>query len=88
MGLCGHPQTAFQIINKEVTETTRGYVFLQGINAFQYSRTDHLLSKQDWEGFKAREWDIPEGEHDFGVDYAGRIIDDALELWPERRKVY
>ncbi len=88
LGLCGDPQTAFQTIKKEVTETTRGYVFLLGINAFQYSKTDHFLTREDWEGFKAREWDVPEGEHDFGVDYAGRIIDDALELWPERRKVY
>jgi arylsulfatase A-like enzyme len=88
LGLCGDKQMAFQSIMKEVTETTRGYVFLLGINAFQYSKTDHLLTKMDWEGFKAREWNIQEGEHDFGVDYAGRIINDALELWPERRRVY
>jgi hypothetical protein len=88
LGICGDAQTAFQSILREVTKTARGYLFLQGINAFQYSKTDHLLTEQDWERFKAREWDIPEGGNDFGVDYAGRIINDALELWPERRKVY
>ncbi len=35
------------------------------------------------------QWICPwTGTHDFGVDYAGRIIKDAIELWPGRRKVY
>ncbi len=88
LGLCGDADRAFSSLMKEVKKTKRGYVFLQGINAFQYSQTDQMLTKEDWEKFKAREWNIPEGKHDFGVDYAGRIIADALELWPERRKVY
>jgi N-sulfoglucosamine sulfohydrolase len=88
LGLCGDAEGAFNGIMKEVTETKRGYVFLQGINAFQYCKTDHLLSKEDWEKLKAKEWNIAQGKNDFGVDYAGRIILDALQLWPERRKVY
>ena len=64
-----------------------GYVFLLALNALQYSQADKLLTLEDWTKFDEKKF--PEGiEFDhFGADYAQRIITDALELWPERRKV-
>lgn len=88
LGVCGDPETAFKVIRKEALETTRGYVFLQAINAFQYSKTDVRMTKGDWEKLKGRKWDEGPDTDPYGPEYALRIIDDALELWPERRIVY
>ncbi|MEL7586447.1 MAG: sulfatase-like hydrolase/transferase [Prolixibacteraceae bacterium] len=86
LGACGDPVTAFDFIMKEVNETEQGYVFLQGLNAFQYSCTDSLLSMEDWKRFKEK--DFPRDDAGAGLGYHQRIIDDAMQLWPERRLVY
>lgn len=86
LGVCGNPDTAFKSIMKEATETTQNYVFLQALNAFQYSKTDNLLTLEDWNRFKAKKF--PENDAAARLGYPNRIIDDAIELWPERRKVY
>ncbi len=86
IGLYGDPATAFNAIMEEVNNTDNGYVFLQGLNAFQYSRTDDRLTLDDWKMFKEKKF--PEGDVGTSFGYPVRIIDDAIELWPERRKVY
>jgi len=80
---CGDPDTAFLILQKETRQATVGYVMLQAINALQYSKTDHKLSMEDWEYFRDKQF-----ENDYGVQFALRIIEDAIELYPERRMVY
>jgi N-sulfoglucosamine sulfohydrolase len=85
LGLCGDPRHAFESIMKEVNATSQGYVFLQGINAFQYSHTDDLLSMNDWIRFKNKKFSDGDVATDFGFNQ--RIIDDAIGLFPERRIV-
>ena len=87
LGLCGNPEMAFQTIVKEVNQTDRGYVFLQALNAFQYSHTDDRLTREDWLRYKEKQVPDKEGIDPYGAEYAQRIVDDALELWPERRMV-
>lgn len=88
LGKCGKKDLAFETLMKEVSSTQNGYAFLQGINAFQYSQTDERLSKEDWQQFKEQTFSLTDPIDPFGKEYAHRIIDDALELWPQRRKVY
>ena len=80
---CGEPARAFDALVKETRNADVGYVLLQAIHALQYSKTDDILTLQDWQYFR----DMP-FENDYGVQFAHRIIDDAIELYPERRKVY
>ncbi|MFW6290108.1 MAG: sulfatase-like hydrolase/transferase [Mariniphaga sp.] len=86
LAVCGEPDKAFEIIMKEANQTEHVYVLLQALNAFQYSLTDDRLTLADWERFKAK--NLLEKDPDVQLGYPNRIITDALELWPERRKVY
>jgi hypothetical protein len=70
---------------KEALATPHGYVLLQALNAFQYSHTDDRLSLEDWQTFKEREFVA--NDPGAGLGYPQRIIDDAIALFPERRKV-
>ena len=85
LALCGEPENAFESIMKEVNETDQGYVFLQGINAFQYSHTDDRLSMEDWTRFKTKKFSDEDVATNFG--FSQRIIDDAMTLFPNRRIV-
>lgn len=86
LGVCGDPNTAFNTIMKEANETSQNYVFLQALNAFQYSKTDDRLTLDDWKKFKEKKF--PDNDAAVRLGYPNRIIDDALGLWPQRRKVY
>ncbi len=86
LGICGNPDIAFKSIMKEANVTSQNYVFLQALNAFQYSKTDDRLTLEDWERFKDKKF--PKNDPAARLGYPNRIIDDAIELWPERRKVY
>lgn len=87
LGVCGNPDTAFERIIKEAHDTKSGYVFLYALNALQYSGTDNRLTKEDWTAFQQ----ICSGKQDepdaLGYEFAERIVQDALSLWPERRLV-
>lgn len=85
LGVCGDPDTAFDAIMKEVLATQNGYVLLQALNAFQYSHTDDRLTLQDWKTCKEKEFVKGDPASDLG--YPHRIIDDAMALFPDRRKV-
>jgi len=87
LALCGDPKAAFDVLMREARTTELGYVFLQTINAFQYSHTDDRLTRADWEYFKTRAKKGAPGDRT-GWNYSLRIIDDALAIWPERRRVY
>ena len=88
LGVCGDRDAAFSAILKEARdESASGYVFLLALNAFQYSHTDDRLTKEDWGTFKERKPTKRAWEDPTGFEYALRIIDDALEIWPERRRV-
>jgi len=86
LGVCGDPETSFQSIMKEATETAENYVFLQALNAFQYSQTDNRLTLDDWKRFIEKKF--PANDAAASLGYPNRIIEDAIALWPERRKVY
>ncbi|EMI43780.1 hypothetical protein [Rhodopirellula sp. SWK7] len=59
------------------------------INALQYSHVDKNLTTEDWPRFKQEaEAGIKRGgQTKHGYEYSMRIIDDALDIRPERRKV-
>ncbi|WP_236980998.1 sulfatase family protein [Membranihabitans maritimus] len=88
LGKHGQTETAFDLLMKEAKNTKVPYLFLMAINAFQYGKLDHLLSKDDWERFKSKEFSLNENQDQYGGEYALRIINDALDIWPKRRKVY
>ena len=75
------------MILKEANEAADGYVLLLAINAFQYSHTDERLTKEHWQALRKRGANKQAGVDNTGFGYARRIIDDALKLWPKRRKV-
>ncbi|MCC6352776.1 MAG: sulfatase-like hydrolase/transferase [Verrucomicrobiae bacterium] len=87
LALCGDPDAAFAAILKESRETRCGYVFLQGLNAFQYSHTDDRLKQEDWRAFGKKRADGAPGADATGFGYAQRIVTDALAIWPDRRRV-
>lgn len=86
LGVCGDQETSFQSIMKEADETSESYVFLQALNAFQYSQTDNQLTLEHWKRFKEKKFSTDDAAASLG--YPNRIIEDAIDLWPERRKVY
>lgn len=85
LGIIDEKEYAFRSIMKEVNETNVGYVMLQALNAFQYSHTDDRLTLSDWEYFKKKKF--VDGDAMNTLGYPARIIDDSIDLWPERRKV-
>jgi hypothetical protein len=87
IGVCGDPDSAFAAIGREARATEHGYVFLQALNAFAYSHTGDRLTREDWAEFAKRKPGKAKDSDPFGFDYAQRIVNDALALWPERRKV-
>ena len=87
LGRCGDPDTAFSTIYQEMENAKNGYVLFYAVNAFQYSHTDDQLVQGDWQQFKEMASNKGGREDSFGYEYALRIIDDALALWPERRIV-
>jgi N-sulfoglucosamine sulfohydrolase len=86
---CGDAEAAFTALRKEIHSDANGYTLLLAINALQYSHTDDRLTKDDWAQFKkvVKVGKRNPGATFYGFDYSQRIIDDALELWPERRRV-
>ncbi len=87
LGVCGKPEEAFQALLKEAGDTEQGYVFLFALNAFQYSHTDDRLTLEDWKRFKEKKSGANTGADTLGFGFAERLIEDALELWPQRRRV-
>lgn len=85
LGVCGDKDKSFDAIWKEVTQTDNGYVFLFGLNAFQYSHTDDRLTLEDWQKFGEQQF--KEGDEGTFFGYGQRIIKDAIELYPTRRIV-
>lgn len=85
LGVGGDPNTAFKAIMREANATDNGYVLLQALNAFQYSHTDDRLRLDDWKRFKEKKF--AKGDPGSELGYPQRIIDDAIALFPARRKV-
>lgn len=86
LAISGDEKTAFNHLYKETKEARDGYVFLFGLNALQYSHTDKFLTKEDWTAFNKQEFTTG-SEDRYGKEYSKRIITDALQLWPKRRRV-
>ena len=88
LGRFGDVDEALKVINQEAMGTTSPSVFLQAINALQYGHGTDLMKLEDWERYGERALDTLPGMDMTNRGYAQRIIDDALELWPGKRKVY
>jgi arylsulfatase A-like enzyme len=87
LGVCGDPETAFTAIQREIDRTEDGYVFLFALNALQYSHTADRLTLQDWKSFEGIVGTDGSGVDRHGWEYAKRLIQDAIVLWPQRRRV-
>ncbi|MCK5369512.1 MAG: sulfatase [Cyclobacteriaceae bacterium] len=87
LGLCGNAELAYKNLMKECIEAKNGYIFLQGLNAIQYAHLDNRLSKEDWLNFRDQKFADVKDKDAFGEIYSKRIIEDALEIWSERRIV-
>jgi N-sulfoglucosamine sulfohydrolase len=88
LGFCGGADLAFEVIKKEAESAAgRGYVYHAAINALQYAHLDNRLSREDWLRFQELSKAGSTAGDTYGFDYARRIIDDALKLWPQRRRV-
>jgi arylsulfatase A-like enzyme len=85
LAVCSDPDVAFEALMKEANATQNGYVLLQSFNAFQYGHLDDRLTLNDWKNFKEKQFPNEDPGTDLG--YPQRIIDDAIALFPERRKV-
>lgn len=87
LGVCGNPDLGFETLFKEAQDTNNGYAFLFALNALQYSGTDSRLTKKDWTAFQNLCTEKKGAPDALGFELAVRIIQDALDLWPERRQV-
>ena len=74
---------AFNALMCETRNADAVYIILQAIIALQNSKTDDRLTLQGREFFRKMQF-----ENDYGIQFAQRIMDDAIEPYPERRKVY
>jgi len=81
LGCSGDPDAAFRVISREAEATDDAYVFLFALNAFQYSRTDDRLTREDWERFQKKK---TSGPYRLVTGYAQRIVSHVLNNWPER----
>jgi len=88
LGLCGNADQAFKHLMKECNEAKNGYILLQAINALQYARLDDRITRDAWLAFKDIEFTGAEDIDKYGVSYGRRIINDAIETWPDRKPVY
>ncbi len=88
LGLCGDADLAFEHLMKECNGARNSYILLQGLNALQYTRLDDGLTREDWLAFKEIEFTGVKDIDRYGASYSERIINDALEIWPDRMPVY
>ena len=88
LGFMGNREAAFRAMDQVAMETHSPSVFLHAINALQYGRAEGLMEVGDWQRYKERSMDTLPGMDMTNRAYADRIIDDALEIWPAKRKVY
>ena len=84
----GDPETGFETIYEIALETDSPGVFQLSLNAFQYSGTDKRLTLEDWQLFDEKKIEAVPGKDMRNMEYAQRIINDAMALWPDTRKVY
>ncbi|WP_298365938.1 sulfatase [uncultured Lutibacter sp.] len=87
LAVSGNKKKAFDYLYNEVNNARDGFVFLYGLNALQYSHTDEFLAKQDWLTYKDKTFNTDDAIDKYGKEYSRRIINDALALWPKRRRV-
>ena len=88
LALCGDKNAAFNALYKEAMDTSLPYVFLQALAGFQYGKVDERLSLKDWNKFRAKEFNEEDVMDRTSVSFAHALIDDAIQIYPETRKVY
>jgi hypothetical protein len=88
LGHGGDIKAAYEAIDREAMDTPSPSVFLQAINALQYSHGSDLMNLEDWKRYRERILDTLPGMDMTNRGYAQRIIDDAMEIWPDKRRVY
>ncbi len=88
LALCGDKNAAFNALYKEAMDTSLPYVFLQALAGFQYGKVDERLSLEDWNKFRAKEFNEEDIMDRTSVSFAHALIDDAIQIYPETRKVY
>lgn len=87
LAISGDKKKAFNYLYNEVNNARDGFVSLFGLNALQYSHTYKFLTKQDWLAYKTKTFTTADAIDKYGKEYSKGIINDALALWPKRRRV-
>jgi N-sulfoglucosamine sulfohydrolase len=87
LGLSGKPEAAFKALYQESKAATTGFKLLLALNAIRYAHLDERLTLDDWKTFREKSNQPIPGDDPNGLSYARRVIDDAIALWPQRRKV-
>ena len=87
LAFCGDADRAYEVITRELLDSKYSYTFLFGINALQYSHTDRQMSPKDWQRLKEKSTSKAFLGDTTGLEYARRLIDDAIKLYPQRRRV-
>lgn len=85
LGRCGDPDTAYQTLRKEIDATRNSHVMLYALNALQYAHLDNRLTREDWQSLLKKR--LEKTEDNSGEDGINRIIKEAIELFPNRRRV-
>jgi len=86
LGACGDTKPAFEALFAEARKTPYGYVFLQAVNALQFSRADRLMTQKQWGVLLKRTKVNPgKGQENYGFSYSGRLITYAMELLEKGR---
>lgn len=84
LGRCGEPDAAYRALRKEIDATKEGYVMLYALNALQYAHLDDRLTRNDWKEFQGKQF--AKSFDPTGGEMAQRIITDALDSLPNRRR--
>jgi arylsulfatase A-like enzyme len=84
LGRCGEPDAAYRALRKEIDATKEGYVMLYALNALQYAHLDDRLTRNDWKEFQGKQF--AKSFDTTGGEMAQRIITDALDCLPNRRR--
>ncbi len=87
LGLLGERDFAFQAIIKEIEATNDASIVHTGLNALWYSHMDDMLTKEYWLRIGSHSYPRNLGIDQAVAAYVNRMVDDAIKLFPERRKV-
>lgn len=87
LGLQGERDFAFELILKEIETANYAGIVLAGLNALQFGHLDDMLTKEMLLKIKNHSYPRNLGIDQTVAGNVSRMLDDAIKIFPERRKV-